>query len=279
MEDEVKDRKPMIDDLFTPLSKRYRPTDTDRQRVLGKIRARIAAADAVAPATTAPAGTRWLHRREPSPRSIRRMGWIGSGVLVLAGIGLTISLRHDAVTTQAPAPAPMAEPSENVGTPLPRPVPLNDPAPSNGNDVGSSVDVGALPSAALGAEPPSASSSKAPRAPSAMPSQDDALERETRLWRKANHALNDGQWVESLRLLDQHAREFPRGVLADERAVERIVVLCHMGHDEQAAREAAAFLATHPRSLLRGRVESTCGKSTGAPSSTSPAATAPEETP
>ncbi|AKU95562.1 hypothetical protein AKJ09_02226 [Labilithrix luteola] len=192
------------------------------------------------------------------------------------------SKSHETVSPGAlppPSVALQAEPSEDLAAPLPTSIASTAPVPAHEPALGASVSVSSLPSVAVSAkraEPPRVASNQTPKAVAAAPSDSDALERETNLWRQANRARNDGQWAEALRLLDQHAREFPHGVLAVERTVERIVVLCHMGRREEA-RESSAFLATHPDSSLRRRVESNCGYEAASPSSTS--SSAPKKTP
>lgn len=54
-------------------------------------------------------------------------------------------------------------------------------------------------------------------APPATPSQADALTAELALLQRARVALREGRAADALTLLEQHAREFPRGQLVDER--------------------------------------------------------------
>ncbi len=61
-----------------------------------------------------------------------------------------------------------------------------------------------------------------------------------------------------LALLDEHARTFPNGFLASDRAAEHIVVLCGLGRQDEAAREAKAFLAGRPEGPLTRRVTMSC---------------------
>lgn len=279
MEAEVKPRKPMIDDLFRPLSEKYQPTEADRERLQAKIHARIAASGA-----SAQASARSASRPGFSLSSFRRWGWLGSGVLALAGMALTVAVHEGgdaSKSRETVSRGPLVPATTTTETVTPESAPLAS-APAivdHPAEPSESIAVAAPPASAASvkrAEPARAASNQMPKTVAAVPAESDALERETNLWRQANRARNDGQWAEALRLLDQHAREFPNGVLAVERTVERIVVLCHMGRREEA-RESSAFLATHPDSSLRRRVESNCGYEAASPPSTSSSARSQQE--
>ncbi len=82
---------------------------------------------------------------------------------------------------------------------------------------------------------------------------------EARLLREADAALRAGDTAGATRWLDDHARLFPHGVLAEESDVQRVLVLC-AAHQADAARVAASrFLSAYPQSLLAGRVRASCG--------------------
>jgi hypothetical protein len=83
------------------------------------------------------------------------------------------------------------------------------------------------------------------------------LEAEMRCVRAADAALRGGNINEAQTLLEQHAREFPKGTLSEERDGLRIVASCQSG-DADAARAASLFLERSPRSLLAGRVRTAC---------------------
>jgi RNA polymerase sigma-70 factor (ECF subfamily) len=59
-------------------------------------------------------------------------------------------------------------------------------------------------------------------------------------------------------LLDKHARSFPNGILAEERAAERVLALCALDRMADARAAASAFLRAHPHSPLAARVKSSC---------------------
>jgi RNA polymerase sigma-70 factor (ECF subfamily) len=78
---------------------------------------------------------------------------------------------------------------------------------------------------------------------------------------EAQKALSAGQPERALQFLDEHARTFPRGTLAEERTAARIVALCKLGRVAKARSEAAAFLQRLPDSPLSERVRAACGDS------------------
>jgi hypothetical protein len=83
---------------------------------------------------------------------------------------------------------------------------------------------------------------------------------EIALLNEAQRALASGQADRALQLLDRHARDFPRGSLAEERAAARIIALCALGRVTAARAETAAFVRQSPGSPLVDRVRAACGK-------------------
>jgi outer membrane protein assembly factor BamD (BamD/ComL family) len=82
---------------------------------------------------------------------------------------------------------------------------------------------------------------------------------EIALLRDARRALRDGQPSGALALLDEHARRFPSGALAEDRAAERVFALCAQGEVAQARAEGIRFLTAHPRSPYADAVRGSCG--------------------
>jgi RNA polymerase sigma-70 factor (ECF subfamily) len=70
--------------------------------------------------------------------------------------------------------------------------------------------------------------------------------------------LHAGEAAAALAALDQHARLYPNGFLAEERAGERVLALCDLGRTAEASEAARAFLARYPRSPLAVRVKGSC---------------------
>src|SRR5450755_79824 len=86
----------------------------------------------------------------------------------------------------------------------------------------------------------------------------DNLEAEMRWVRAADAALRGGDVGLALSLLNQHAHEFPNGVLSEEREGLRVVAACQSGASPVVQRAASRFLQRAPRSLLAGRVRAAC---------------------
>jgi hypothetical protein len=123
----------------------------------------------------------------------------------------------------------------------------------------------AAPAPAVAPPAPAAVETPPPVAPVARPRRvvvererhgPGALARETSLLRDADRALRAGDPTRALAFLDRHARLFPDGVLAPERAAERLVVQCEVGAAD--GRAVATFLATHPGSPFASRVRAAC---------------------
>jgi hypothetical protein len=80
------------------------------------------------------------------------------------------------------------------------------------------------------------------------------LDVELALLQEAHGALRMNDGARALRLLDEHARRFPSGVLAEESEAARVFALRAVGRTEEARDVAARFLREHPRSPLAPRV-------------------------
>jgi hypothetical protein len=61
-----------------------------------------------------------------------------------------------------------------------------------------------------------------------------------------------------LSLLDAHAREFSKGVLAHEREGLRVLALCKLGRLDEGRRLQQRFLSQHASSPLAARVRAAC---------------------
>ncbi|MBX3202119.1 MAG: hypothetical protein KF894_28580 [Labilithrix sp.] len=107
-------------------------------------------------------------------------------------------------------------------------------------------------------EPP-----KRPAAPSAPKAARAAgtLDVEVALLAETSAATQAGRPSRALALADQHAREFPRGVLGPEFDAQRVVALAALGRHEEACALASRFLSSHPNSPLAPQVRSSCSES------------------
>jgi hypothetical protein len=191
----------------------------------------------------------------------------------------TPSLRESVVT-----PAPKAALAALPSIPLPAaqsaspnrpgapsnasPVPPRREGPENPStptvNTGGAAARGAL-AAAVPGEPASApqaqgSAFTARETLPAEPATPTTLEDETRLVRGGINALHARDAAGALALFDEHARSYPNGVLAEERAAERISALCDLGRLTEASSAAASFLREHPHSPLASRVSVVCGQ-------------------
>jgi hypothetical protein len=86
----------------------------------------------------------------------------------------------------------------------------------------------------------------------------DTLGAEVLLIRQAQQALVSGNAARSLALLDEHAQRFPRGKLANERAVTRVRALCASGRTAQAKAEYARLAQAMPNSPHLGALRAAC---------------------
>jgi len=126
-----------------------------------------------------------------------------------------------AAARQAPAPLPVAEPA-----PAPEPVPVVAPA-------------------------------KAPARNG--PAVDASLTAELAALEQARGAFLKHDYGQTLRLLDDYSRRFPKRQLASEATVLRIETLSARGDRDSAARLGQSFLQSHPNGPYAQRVKSLIG--------------------
>ena len=140
-----------------------------------------------------------------------------TGALLHAQFAAPVVVR-DVVLVPAPAPAPLAEPVPEPPSPEPaRPVVKRSPPPAQPEQTG--------------------------------------LERERRLLEPARTALTRGMASQALTLLEQHAKAFPSGELAEEREALWVQALAVSGAMDAARARAKAFSARFPDSLFLPVVE------------------------
>ena len=83
----------------------------------------------------------------------------------------------------------------------------------------------------------------------------DPFRAEAELLQRAHLAYARHDFSVSLALVQEHARRFPRGPLAEEREALRVQSLVGAGLTNEARRRAGAFATRFPRSVLLHRVE------------------------
>ncbi|MDP3274301.1 MAG: hypothetical protein Q8Q09_03845 [Deltaproteobacteria bacterium] len=95
----------------------------------------------------------------------------------------------------------------------------------------------------------------APRRPTARTPEPEDLTAETHLMDMARSALARGRAEAAMDAIDQHARAFAQGQLAEDRESLAVQALVTLGRREQATRRAEAFRRRWPSGLYRPRVE------------------------
>jgi hypothetical protein len=160
----------------------------------------------------------------------------------------------DARVSSSPS-SPVQPPPSNTPVADPSPPPPSLPPPSQ---------IGAEPAAALRAAPTEAAA-PAPRRPAVTPPArnhdavaEGSVAAEVALLRRASASLQAGDPRAALAAVNEHARRFPNGALAEERDTERIVALCALGQLDDAQRARARFERMYPASSHEGRVRAAC---------------------
>ncbi|MES1175598.1 MAG: hypothetical protein ABUL62_14855 [Myxococcales bacterium] len=136
-----------------------------------------------------------------------------------------------------------------------RPSPVETPAPV--------IPAAAAPAATLvpPAEPAAVAPAEAdplpePAKPIVEPQRpEDRLAQEVALLSKAMSDLRAGRAAEALKLLDEHQRKFPRGVLGVERRGARAQALCSL---KRVAEGRAELARLAPQSPAAGRAKQVC---------------------
>ena len=176
--------------------------------------------------------------QEPSP--VRAGGWrlmtsLGVGVALVGGAAF-LMLRPK------PSPAPVAMSSSLASQPSAPPIAVQPEAPA--------------PEVTAVVVPEPARAAKAqvePQAPAARPQ--DRLAQEVALLSRATSDLRAGRAANALKLLDEHQRKFPNGVLGVERRAVRAQALCTLKRVGEGRAELAHLA---PQSPAAGRAKQLC---------------------
>lgn len=255
--------------LLAPLADAYEPNEADAERVFARIQASLLASGAAVPpassalpaAAPAPAPAAPVAAAAAGARAGKGLALLGLSVLVLA-IGGAAVLKQ----TQSDGVRPVATVAEHAVAPPALTSEIN-PAPrevtTGTTPAIPSISVDSLPSAnavtrGAAATPSAPASANAGPKEAAPPPAADTLEKEARLLAEARRAVQRGEGTQALALLDEHARDYPKGWLANDRAAEHIVVLCSLGRRDEAVREAQVFLEGRPKGPLTRRVTLSC---------------------
>jgi RNA polymerase sigma-70 factor (ECF subfamily) len=247
--------------LFRSAQRDLTPTDADRARMDRVFAAKLGvAAGASATLATTGASASVPPAAAGGPAATTATGLVLAKILgVLAIVGASAALyfsfsRHDSTLGGVPAPA-----AHTAAAAPSQPVPVSTGAPAEHTDapVVPFVTPYDLPSVASGRR-------ASPATPTASTNA-GTIAAETRLLRDADAALRGGDAILALKLLDEHARTYPKGVLREERSAERIFALCKLGRVSEARSEAAPFLRDNTESPLAASVRSSCGGDSDAP--------------
>jgi hypothetical protein len=184
---------------------------TVRARVLARARAALAAGEVRRRASVAPAP---------------RVRWAAVAVLVCV-FGVAVGAAAYQIHSRFIQPQPERPTAVAVEAVTPRPA--------------------AKPPAAPPAEV-AAPAASAPTTPSL--SRAEATRIELRLLRQARGEVARGAYAAALHPINEHARRFKEGRLAEEREALRVKSLAGLGRTDEAHRAAAAFRARFPRSVL-----------------------------
>jgi len=110
--------------------------------------------------------------------------------------------------------------------------------------------------------PPPATSLKPPAEPKApAPPAQDALAQEVALLSRATSDLRAGRAGAALKLLDEHQRKFPNGMLTVERRAVRAQALCTLKRVSEGRAELAQLA---PQSPAAGRAKQLCDAASAA---------------
>ncbi|HKQ68822.1 MAG TPA: hypothetical protein VJT73_05755 [Polyangiaceae bacterium] len=198
-----------------------------KRRVEARILRTLATAGAASSALpTTPAVT----SGEPtSGASWARPWWIAASAFALGGAG------GAAVHAQLTVPSVRIVYVDRVVTPIPEPAVLAAVTP----------DASAATSKDLAPTPSSTGSS----------SGDSNLGGERAIIDRARRAFGAGEYASAERALDAHARQFPVGVLREEREALAIKALLAQGRSDEGRRRAAQFRERFPQSLFGPAVD------------------------
>ncbi len=229
------------------------PTGDDRSRVRARVLAQVAAGAAAGGGSAANASA--------AHASVGAKAGIGLGTKIfLAAVAIGVGAAGVAAWPRHDARAPSVERAV-PGTPTITAVAATATTAATQSPGGAAVDVTDLPVAPASthaASPSATAKTSAPPPKSATVASPDSLAEETALLGKAARANREGDSVRALALLDEHASRYPNGVLAEERAAQRVFVLCALGRKAEATTARAAFLRDRPHSPLAERVRGTC---------------------
>jgi hypothetical protein len=199
----------------------YQPTDADRERLLGALRAQLGPSapppdmSLVATAASASRTLWWLI----SAVAVG-IGIVGGAVLLARGQAPEPASPHKAAVTSVVATTPAVEP---VAAP-----PAEGPT-----STATTVPEPDLPA-------PSASPANRPK---------DSLSAEVAILSRATRDLRAGHPADALKALDEYRRKFPKGLLGEEYRAARAQALCALGRFDEANAKLAELPSQSPLAM------------------------------
>lgn len=191
--------------------------------------------------------------------------------LVLAGVFATVVSGgafgvwklHTAHKTSITSSAPAARRLPVEGNPVPVQAAANERSirvPSEQPRANPSHEQAREPGRAPAGKTPVRDVSRAVPTISPTPplSPEKGLTDEVAQLRRAHEAIRDGKPTMALKILADYDREFPQGVLTEEREAIAAIATCQARPGESAKAQARSFLRRAPGSLLDERVRAAC---------------------
>lgn len=202
-----------------------RPTAADRERILALLRGHSG------PVALAPA----------MPKAPVQLGWpmLSAVVVGLGTVGFLVAA-STLERAQAPALAPPIAVSVSAALPASAPAAAMLPASDSPESSAPLADQ-KLPTAE--------NRGRASKRPA------DRLAEEVEVLSRAQTEMHAGRFTAALKLLEEHARTFPRGALTPERRAARVQALCALGQKSEADAELARL---PPGSLHEARAREAC---------------------
>ena len=168
--------------------------------------------------------------------------WIA---LAFAG-GIVLGETHARLTSPSPSPPVQAPARADAVEPrMPAPTAPTAPASAAVANEPAAIPVASLPNLATARPAAGATSAAAP----------SDLAAEQALIDTARSALSRGRPTDALRAADDHARQFPRGRLAEERETMAIQALLLAGRRTDAEARGRRFHTAYPGSLYGNAVD------------------------
>lgn len=229
------------------------PSSADEARIRAKLAARLAVAAGTGIAAGTAAKTAAASTGTAATTTLAAKIAIGVAVVSATTAGGTVAyehVMHDRAQTTVVVEAP------------------SKPIASASASASPSASASAIPEPTL--PPPTVTAHVAATAtaipepkPTAKPAAiiatiPDTIAEEASLLRAAHASLASNDGTGAMRSLDEHARRFPHGALAEERDAARVMALCAQGRASEARASASAFVSANPRSPFAAQVRRSC---------------------